>query len=42
MIKSNRMGWAVHIVHMLEKCMELLVAKHGVRDHFEDLDTGGQ
>jgi hypothetical protein len=24
--------WAVHMVHMLEKrCMELLVAKHGVR-----------
>jgi hypothetical protein len=32
MIKSNRMRWAVHMVHMLQKnCMELLVAKYDVR-----------
>jgi hypothetical protein len=31
MIKSNGMQWAVRKVQVLEKCMELLVAKHGVR-----------
>jgi len=32
MIKSDRMKWAVHMVHLLEEnCMELFVAKHGGR-----------